>query len=119
MAFYYRYPNKSAEVVPQEEQDTLLKRKGVWDGHVVDWSGDIQSVAITGAELSALQRKHKTTDINLRRATAVKKAMLDGKKQAQIVRQLRTMGHGYGERMIKADHAALLPFVKNAQKKVQ
>jgi hypothetical protein len=119
MAFYHRYkaPQRNTSTTPAETP--LMERKGVWKGHTVDWSPDTQAVVLTGPELIALQRKHGTKDINISRATKVKALMLDGKTQTQIIRDLRLLGRGFQERMVKADHAALSKYVKNETKKVQ
>ena len=95
----------------------LLERVGKWDGHTVDWSSDTKVDSLTLDEIKALQAKHGTNKVNLSRAQLVKTKMLEGKKQAQIIRDLKGHGHGYGERMIKADHAALSVHFKKEAKK--
>lgn len=95
----------------------ILERVGQWDGHTVDWSGDTKLDGLTMDEIRALQAKHSTNAVNLNRAQLVKTKMMEGKKQAQIIRDLRGMGRGYGERMIKADHAALSAHLKKQAKK--
>lgn len=119
MAFYHRYKPAKRNTSTTPAETPLMERKGVWQGHTVDWSPDTQAVALTGPELIALQRKHGTKDINISRATKVKQLMLDGKTQTQIIRDLRLLGRGFQSRMVKEDHAALSKYVKNETKKVQ
>lgn len=99
----------------------LMDRKGAWDGNTatMDWGGKEESAALTVAEIQALKRKHGTNNVNFKRAELVKDGIVQGKKQTQIIAELSRMGRGYGERMIKADHAALLKPIKKQQKKVQ
>ena len=99
------------------ETAALLERVGQWDGHTVDWSGDTRLDSLKIEEIRALQAKHGTNAVNLNRAQLVKTKMIEGKKQAQIIRDLKGHGHGYGERMIKADHAALSAYHKKQTKK--
>ena len=114
MKFEYIIKKKSAE-----RKNPLETNPGVWVGKTVDWSGDAVTISLEPCDMVALQRKHGTKNVNTGRATQVKRLMVAGKKPAQIVRELMAMGHGYGERMIKADHAALSPLLKKARKKVQ
>lgn len=95
----------------------LLETKGDWDGCIVDWSTGKEVGHLTTDEIRALQAKHGTKNVNLKRAQLVKNKMLEGKKQAQIIRESKGNGHGYGERMIKADHAALSAHFKKEAKK--
>jgi len=99
--------------------EALMNRQGVWSGSFVDWSDEATAVGIQPYEHAALQKKHGTKNVNLSRAALVKKAMADGLSQAQITRLAKPMGRGFGERMIKADHAALSAAIKKSKKKVQ
>lgn len=103
----------------QGATESLLQKTGTWSGCVVDWSEEAKAVGIAPDEYLALQRKHKTHNVNLDRASLVKREMVKGKSQAQIIRAARAMGRGYGERMVKADHAALSQRLKKGIKKVQ
>lgn len=88
----------------------LLANKGAWNGDRVDWgsaSAPEQSTTLSAAEVAALNAKHGSKNVNLGRAERVKEMMQQGHKQARIIQRLRSLGRGYGERMIKADHAAL------------
>lgn len=107
------------KAVKPTHTNTLNTNRGVWVGTTVDWSGDGAIISLDPADMAALQRKHETKNVNYARATQVKRMMLDGMKQVRIIQALRGMGRGYGERMIKADYAALSGPLKRARKKVQ
>lgn len=110
---------KNTVVKQQSSTTALMDRTGVWSGSTVDWSDEAAAQGITIQEYSALKRKHGTSNVNLTRAGMVKAEMVKGTKQVYIIRKLGAMGRGYGERMIKADHAALSSAIKKARQKVQ
>ena len=88
--------------------NTLLQTKGTMiGGGVMDWDTNLPDGGLHVNEIKMLQSKHGTKNVIMKRATAVKGMMMQGKTQAQITRALKPLGWGYGERMIKADHAAL------------
>ena len=88
-----------------------------WSGGTVVWEVDQVSIDLTPADVAALQKKHGTKAVNYKRAALVKKLMLEGMTQARIVMALRSYGYGFGERMIKADHAALSAVAKTHKKR--
>jgi len=73
---------------------------------VFDWSESNQ-VELTLAEISKINQKHTGYTPNLTRAVRVKRLMSDGYGLNDIVKILKHNGRGYGERMLKKDHAAL------------
>jgi len=80
---------------------------GIQVGKSVEWSSanqDAPVLGLTDTEISRLQVKHKSRNINQARALAVKRLMSEGKTCGDIVKALRA---NYGSRMIKGDHAAL------------
>lgn len=104
---------------PTAQSAALIDVRGNWDGHSVNWDAERPGTSLTTTELLALKSKHGTPNFNTQRAESVKALMMQGKKQVEIVRALKPLGHGYGERMIKADHAALSEAAKKQAKKVQ
>jgi len=74
-----------------------------------DWSVKPPPDGLTKEEMEALRAKHNTPTPNTIRALDVKALILDGMKCGQIALTLRAK---YGERMIRADHAALSPIVR-------
>lgn len=80
----------------------LMENRGKNVGLSIEW--EVGNEALTEAEMSALRVKHKTRNVNYTRAASVKQLMEQGRKCVEIVCLLRRQ---YGERMIKADHAAL------------
>lgn len=115
----FSYQIKKPPLTKPGQTNPLFNNDGVWSGKTVDWSGDSTVVSLDQPDISALQRKHGTKNVNLQRATQVKRMMIDGHKQCRIIQALRGRGRGYGERMIKADHAALSSTTRKAMKKVQ
>ena len=73
-----------------------------------DWGVKPPPDGLTKEEMQALRGKHNTPTPNTIRALDVKALMIQGMKCGQICRALRAK---YGERMIRADHAALSPIV--------
>lgn len=86
----------------------LLECKGVEVGGSVEWDVIGTGVDLTVEEMKALRRKHKTRNVNYRRASEVKALMRQGKRCIDIVMTLR---RSYGSRQIKADHSALSPLL--------
>ena len=115
----FSYPIKKPLITKPGQTNPLFNNEGVWSGKTVDWSGDSTVVSLDPSDISALQRKHGTKNVNLQRATQVKRMMIDGHKQCRIIQALRGRGRGYGERMIKADHAALSSPIRKARERVQ
>lgn len=76
-----------------------------------NWQPAASTPGLTEQEMKALRDKHKSPNINTERAIAVKNCMRDGMSCAEIIATFRSR-QGYGERSIKADHAALSPIVK-------
>ena len=74
-----------------------------------DWGVKPPPDGLTKEEMQALRGKHNTPTPNTIRALDVKALILDGMKCGQIALTLRAK---YGERMIRADHAALSPIVR-------
>lgn len=74
-----------------------------------DWNEVQHFEGLTPEEIKALKLKHKTPTPNLARALDVKSMILQGMKCGHITRTLRAK---WGERMMRADHAALSPLVK-------
>lgn len=97
----------------------LEDSKAEWVEKTVVWEVETRSVDLTPSDIEALRKQHKTKDVNLKRAGMVKKMMLEGLPQARIIKALRSHGHGFGERMIKHDSAALSRVAKKTRKKVQ
>lgn len=81
----------------------LIASRGERNGGSIEWSL-ANGVALTDADIVALQRKHKTKTPNLLRATEVKRLMAEEKRCGEIVMALRKK---YGATSIKLDHAAL------------
>jgi len=73
---------------------------------VFDWSENNQ-VELTLAEISKINQKHIGYTPNLTRAVRVKRLMSEKYSLADIIQILKHNGRGYGERMLKKDHAAL------------
>lgn len=91
----------------------LLAARGESTGVSIEWN-TANGIALTEDEIRALRRKHKTNTPNLIRATEVKRHIDEGKRCMEIVAALRRK---YGERMIKADHAALSHLGRGGGKK--
>ena len=117
MKFEFQIAKKTAN--QSTSKNPIWTNKGVLVDKTVDWSGDQELASLTPADMAALQRKHGTKRVNYSRATEVKRMMVDGLKQAAIIQILSKRGRGFGERMIKADHAALSAPLRKANKKVQ
>lgn len=96
---------------PSEKTEALLSTKGAWDGQSVVWTpGPVTETRLTAAEVESLIRKHGSPHFNRDRAYEVKKRMQQGRSLPQIKSELKRLRrHGYGERQIEKDHAALLP----------
>ena len=77
-----------------------------------DWSVKPPPDGLTKEEMEALRAKHNTPTPNAIRAIDVKALILEGMKCGEITRTLRAK---YGQRMIKADHAALSPLLGAAK----
>ena len=88
----------------------LMNVTGTWSGSSVSWDtlspNNVPDQSISPVELKALQSKHKSRNVNTARVSEVKKLMLQGKTQTQIIQKLRGR-KGFGERQIKKDMAAL------------
>lgn len=108
----FKCNDKSPKAVIPPQTDALIKAKGNWDGANVSWAVNTCSAELSAKELVALKKKHGTKNFNAQRAERVKALMQGGKSIIQIAHQLKKHGRGYGERMIKADHAALSPTIK-------
>lgn len=94
--------------------------KSNWDnvkGHVVnkvtntvEWSacvGDMAAKAkLTDNEIKRIQKAYGRSTPNWQRVAAVKEGMAEGLSIAQIAQRHRNK-HGFGQRMIEADHATL------------
>ena len=117
MKFEFQIAKKT--VNKSTSKNPIWTNPGVLVDKTVDWSGESQIVSLTPADMAALQRKHGTQRVNYPRATEVKRMMVYGLKQAAIIQILSKRGRGFGERMIKADHAALSAPLRKASKKVQ
>lgn len=74
-----------------------------------NWQPDTPPDGLTAQDLQALRDKHKTPTPNTARAIAVKRCIESGMKCTDIITTLKAQ---YGERSIKADHAALSPIVR-------
>ena len=94
--------------------------KSKWDnvkGHVVnkttntvEWStcvGDMAAKAkLTDNEIKRIQKAYGRSTPNWQRVAAVKEGIAEGLSIAQIAQRHRNK-HGFGQRMIEADHATL------------
>jgi hypothetical protein len=73
---------------------------------VFDWS-ELNQIELSTTEISKIKQKHQGYTANLIRAVRVKRLMLEGYSLNDIIKILKHNGRGYGERMLKKDHAAL------------
>ena len=84
---------------------SLIAATGIESGGVIEWTVN-NAGSLTDAEKIALKKKHRSHNPNYRRAEKVKNLIRGGLTCKEIVLKLR---REYGERQIKADHAALAP----------
>lgn len=100
---------KPAQPEKPSQSQALIVASGHWVGSSVEWTVSQQptmATSLTPAEIKALETKHQSRNINTARVTEVKRMMVQGYTQAQIVQKLRGRP-GFGERQIKKDMAAL------------
>lgn len=94
------------EITVKSRPIEALKSKQQAPG-VFDWSESDQ-IELTIAEISKINQKHTGYTPNLIRAVRVKRLMSEGYTLTDIIKILKPAnGRGYGERMLKKDHAAL------------
>ena len=93
------------EITVKNRPIEALKSKQQAPG-VFDWSEPDQ-IELTIAEISKINQKHIGYTPNLSRAVRVKRLMSEGYALTDIIKILKHSGRGYGERMLKKDHAAL------------
>lgn len=110
-----RYCTKGKKDVSSVENQSasvaLMNVRGMWRGNNVEWevgydAGPNVDTTLTADEVNALMKHHQSNNVNLQRASLVKKMMNEGKSQVQIVRALGGK-RGFGERQVKKDTAAL------------
>lgn len=94
----------------RKQDRPLLNERGTMREGVLVW-GDWENkpVELTEKEIRALQKAHKSKNINLSRAKEVKRLIGLNCPLHSIVAVLKRNGRGFGERQVEKDHSALKP----------
>lgn len=95
---------KPAPIRPSAHTSALMAatpKRGV--NNSLEWEVT-NNATLTGQEIEALKRRHKSAAPNLQRATEVKRLIGEGKRCKDI---LMLLGRKYGTTMLKVDHATL------------
>ena len=111
MPIYYAVPSDpKPKALPKHNWDNVKGHVINKATNTIEWSVSVADIAakakLSDNEIRRIQKAYGRSTPNWQRVAAVKEGMAEGLSIAQIAQRHRNK-HGFGQRMIEADHATL------------